>query len=312
MVRIEEMTMIQFFHSNNPADLASLKPSLTVEAEYGEVVVEGLLYTAAHHQQSGPYVGDHLAPGGRPSPCNDPQVPILGSGDWIVGISHFDLDTVGGCLRALPEAQDLFTPDRAGFWALAAFVDTRGLHRLAEASASSQDVLRLAAWRAFARLVPPLPAWGPTNCTALIMRCAQVLREILADDEERISRAREQIAADDLANQLSFVELRASGLIVRRSPSAEVFVNHLYNAPNGEAGTAIATLNRDSGAITISLALPVEGVSCVAIVRGLWGGLAGGHPGIAGSPRGLKMQEEDFARAIAALEGAMAGASRGI
>ena len=105
---------------------------VTVEAEYGSHVMEGTRYTAAHHQASGPYAGRHL-PGlaqvGRPSPCNDTQIPLLPA-DGVVALSHIDLDAIGGALRTDPDAAGLFSDETARFWALAEQVDVRGPHRL--------------------------------------------------------------------------------------------------------------------------------------------------------------------------------------
>ena len=91
------------------ADLARsiVLPVLTVEAEYGSYVCEGRFYTAAHHQGEGPYAGRHL-PGhegtGRPAPCNDDGITMIGEEDVVV-VSHIDLDTLGGCLRATGSPQ---------------------------------------------------------------------------------------------------------------------------------------------------------------------------------------------------------------
>ena len=103
---------IVVLHSTNPALLAAEKPHLTVEAEYGATVVEGSVYTAAHHQPAGSkYAGDHVVAGGRPSPCVDKGIPLFFQEiPWFVGISHVDLDTIGGVLRALPAAADIFAP----------------------------------------------------------------------------------------------------------------------------------------------------------------------------------------------------------
>jgi hypothetical protein len=133
-------------HSTNPDLLRAEAPHLTVEAEYGAVVIEGSVFTAAHHQPVGsPYAGDHLVAGGRPAPCNDAQIPTLdpSAGEWTVGISHLDLDTIGGVLRALPEFADLFGSENGGFWNLAAFVDTNGAHKVHLSGATEADIARL-------------------------------------------------------------------------------------------------------------------------------------------------------------------------
>jgi hypothetical protein len=98
-----------------------------VEAEYGSVVIEGTVYTAAHHQPSGPYVGDHVVPGGRPAPCNDTAIPPVAwdvEGGPVALVSHLDLDTVGGLLRAVADtrSRELFTLTVAGLCVGVAFL----------------------------------------------------------------------------------------------------------------------------------------------------------------------------------------------
>ena len=79
------------------------------------------------------------------------------------------------------------------------------------------------------------------------------------------------------------------------------FTNHLYRIPDGRMADAVVARNTTMGSITVSLADPIEGVSCRAIVQGLWGPEAGGHTGIAGSPRGREMSDRDLVACIAAV-----------
>lgn len=101
-------------------------------------------------------------------------------------------------------------------------------------------------------------------------------------------------AAGEELNRSSFRGLQYG--VIRRE--AGCFVNHLYTAPNGEVGSAVVALNTATGAVTVSLADPIPGVSCVEIVQALWGPLAGGHAGIAGSPRGRVMTRDDLEAAV--------------
>jgi hypothetical protein len=81
--------------------------------------------------------------------------------------------------------------------------------------------------------------------------------------------------------------------------NANDFVNHLYTAPNGFVGGTVVAWNKATGSITISRSEPSPGIlSCREIVQDLWGPEAGGHAGIAGSPRGRRMTDEDFENAL--------------
>ena len=59
------------------------------------------------------------------------------------------------------------------------------------------------------------------------------------------------------------------------------------------------------GSVTVSLADPIEGVVCRDIVQSLWGMEAGGHAGIAGSPRGQEMSTADLDACVEAVVAAL-------
>jgi hypothetical protein len=78
---------------NNP-------PTLTVGAEYGAFVLEGTRYTSAYNQPSGsPYSSRHISPFGKPASCLDKDIPQIKDTD-VALISHLDLNTLGGLMRA--------------------------------------------------------------------------------------------------------------------------------------------------------------------------------------------------------------------
>jgi hypothetical protein len=68
---------------------------------------------------------------------------------------------------------------------------------------------------------------------------------------------------------------------------------------------ALAVYNSKVGTVTVSLAEPIEGVSCRKVVQSLFGPLAGGHDGIAGSPRGEVISFEAVESAAEALNTAI-------
>lgn len=295
-------------HSTNHELLLWAEPHLTVEAEYGTTVVEGKAYTAAHHQTAGSkYAGDHVVTGGRPSPCIDKSIPVLdpGEGAWIIGISHLDLDTIGGVLRALPAAADIFLPAHDGFWTLAAFLDVSGAHKMALAKAAEEDVERIYGWMAYSKQIPRLPLNVLTDATELVLGCLPVLRALLADDAELLQAGRDFREKVRELNEASFEYMTDDGMILRVAPGERDFVNQLYTAPDETLGVAVVAYNKHVGTITVSLESAIPGVSCRDVVQGLWGELAGGHAGIAGSPRGQIMSEDDVSDCVDALETAI-------
>lgn len=316
--------------------LATRTVVLTVEAEYGSYVAEGRLHTAAHHQPVGsPYAGRHLVQGGRPSPCNSNLVPLLTEEDAAVGavvlVSHVDLDTFGGCLRSMGAFQDLFPPknvdaaalakvpaeaaaavtsiwNNVNFWDLAEYVDVRGAHKLGGSGAGERALRQLYAFWAWSKSPaggPRLPRDQVTDVTDLVVSAGEVLRRIFHDDADLLAAGDAFRAAEDDLNRRTFLR-REGDVVVRIAGLSRDFCNHLYTDPHGVPRRAVAALSRESGSVTISLADPVPGVSCRAIVQGLWGPEAGGHEGIAGSPREKDMGEAGLEDAVQALAKALA------
>ena len=102
-------------------ELDNFSKTVTVEAEYGSVVVEGTELTLAHH-------GDRS---GNPAPClHEGKVDCD-----AIGLSHVDLDAMGGVLAVCGRK-----PVAPSFWELAAFVDVNGPHKLPESGASEEDL----------------------------------------------------------------------------------------------------------------------------------------------------------------------------
>lgn len=307
-------------------DLATGDVLLTVEAEYGAFVAEGKAYTAAHHQPAGSqYAGTHVG-GTRPSPCNDPRITPGIAGGGLILISHIDLDSIGGCLRALPGWEHLFAPEHASFWKLAEWVDVRGAHKLGKSGASEGDLRRLHAFWAWSKKHGSRPARDiVTDWTPFVQQAGDALARIFAGDEALMADGDALRAAENDLNRRTFHRFitvpdptydfrwgRPGGpldakIIVRFAETSRDFCNHLYVSPSGEVAHAVACYNHESGSITISLADPVEEVSCREIVQRLWGPEAGGHDGIAGSPREKRMDERALWHVVHELERLLPG-----
>ena len=299
------MTNYKVLISNNAAALAAAAPTHTVEAEYGLDVVEGSVLTLAHH---GPRVGN-------PCPCLGDNIPLEGNAPVVIGVSHFDLDTLGGAMRVLgikeydpEEGEDLF-------WAVAAQIDIRGVHHLKDITEglkpafdwSDMDQLTQGkyfwdcgvtdlkdslkafwAWSEAHRLFAPRDG-SVMDCTEFFEEALRVLQLILEgndlDAEYSVLsfRAKEWVEAKEKLDVIS--ERAAWGGDVVLLREADCFVNHLY-VNVGRVFQALVGFNPKVGSVTLSLADPIEGVNCCAIAQQLWGKEAGGHAGIAGSPRG--------------------------
>jgi len=286
---------------------------VTVEAEYGNSVVEGRLYTAAHHQPPGsPWAGRHEG-GCMPSPCNDSRIPVAPE-HGIVLLSHIDLDSIGGALRAMGWNR-LFADDsddnaRREFWHLAEFVDVRGSHRLAEWSGTDAAVH---AWYAFQAARKSDPASHPidtvSNVTLAILQSGERLERILRGDAALLADGLALLESQRDLNNRTFVDLLVTGkrtIIARKAQSSRDACNHLYTSPDGRIADAVVTLNAERGSVTISLAVPITGLSCRAFVQKFWGPGAGGHDGIAASPRGVRFGDAQWKKSLAELSTLMA------
>lgn len=283
---------MKVFISNSPASLANIQPQFTVEAEYGDIVVEGSILTLAHH---GPRSGNE-------APClhaND--YGFVPEGEVIIGISHMDLDTIGGIM-----AIQARKPEVAGFWELAAFVDINGPHKLFEASASPENIRRLQAYWAWSqehRVFPPRDG-SVLDITDQYMLAAQAVDLILEDDPVLLERGEEFVAKVAELNKNSFI-CTMNGVIKRVS---DQFVNHLYSPPESTAvAKAVLSLNTKFNSLTLSIPDPRPDFNCAEFLQGLFGPTAGGHAGIAGSPRGQVMTTEDLDSTYCALVDAIDG-----
>jgi hypothetical protein len=282
---------MKVFIANNPQALENLNPSHTVEAEYGDTVVEGTVLTLAHH---GPRSNN-------PAPCIA-EVPVLEDADAVIGCSHLDLDTIGGVAAILGRK-----PENDTFWAAAAQVDVSGPHRvdeiLMELNAGDSVKYQLHAYWAWAeahKVFPPRDG-SALDVTEQVFESISVLERILAGDPELLRAGKAWFDAKEALAEASF-DCTYGSVLVRKS---DQFVNHLYNH-GGRTYRAVVALNTKFNSVTISLESPVEGVSCCEVVQALWGPEAGGHAGIAGSPRGAEFGESELNAATIALNKALA------
>jgi hypothetical protein len=259
---------------------------VTVEAEYGSKVKEGKKKTLAHH--SGKYKGKPAVSTIKPKP--------LGSGTIL--ISHLDLDTIIACIDLMGLGDKVSDKFRE----VSGFVDVNGPHRLGELDLSKEEDEKIHAWWAKSKTMERQPRDKVTDVTAVIKKYAGTISKIMDHDDDHINDGKKFKEDGEKLEKESFVKTEGD-VIVRKS---DQFVNHLYTH-NKKTYKGVAALNTKFGSVTISLESPSSGVSCSEIVQDLWGPEAGGHAGIAGSPRGKKMTEKDLKDAAEALNNSIKG-----
>ena len=251
-----------------------IKPDATVEAEYGEHVIEAPI-TLAHHVEK--YKN-------CPAPCNA-KVEILPDNSVIL-ISHIDLDTIGGCLALMG-----LKPEDDKFWTAEEFIDVNGPQYISKLPQDIQDQ-----FNAYAEFSDKNRIQIPKDITDvidIILQHGDVISKIISRDEELIQRGREWIRG-----AVGRVErcLTVENAYVRVFNSKEgIPCLGSYHSPmTGRDIPSTIVLNGKSKAISVAFADGGKQISAEDFVRSLWGQEAGGHSGIAGSPRGQEMTTDDL------------------
>lgn len=272
--------MAKFFVSNSADSLAALNPAVTVEAEYGERCVEGSQITMAHH---GPRSNN-------PPPCVGGTLDLYLDSDVesIVGLSHVDLDTLGGIMRFYAPSMYKSAPD--GFWDVAGHVDLNGAHRLFDVNPSRKVVDSLYAfWAYSSKNRVQVPRDGSAiDITESINEYIKIIADIFDGNEELMLEG-VRFHSDSMQLAMDSFEVKTARYLVRKSSQ---FVNHLYRDLD-YIYPAVIGYNTNTKAITLSFESPIEGVSAAEIMQSAFGPDAGGHAGIAGSPRGVRYGFDD-------------------
>jgi len=263
-----------------------IKADVTVEAEYGAHIKEGKKQTLAHH--AGKYKGGPAVSTMRPKP--------ISSGTILV--SHLDLDTIIACLDLLGMSDKVSDKVRE----ICGYVDVNGPHRLGDIEISKEDDEKIHAWWATEEAMERKPRDKITDVTDDIKKAGKILGEIMTHEKGHIEKGKKFKEEGEKLEESSFSDT-VGDVIVRKS---EQFVNHLYKHDK-KVYKGVAALNTKYNSVTVSQERVVPGVSCKDVVQGLWGSEAGGHDGIAGSPRGKAMTEKDLMDAAKALNEAFKG-----
>lgn len=269
------------------AALAPYSLFAVVEAEYGNTEVEGSSDKLT--------LNHHIRPE-RPCPCSLSNARFEEERDSIeaVGLSHFDLDTLGGILALQGEK-----PKIHKFWALAEHVDLNGPHVIQEHPLYDEKTHCLLAsfwaWSKANRLFAERDG-SVSDVTEYVQEAKSVLGHILMGEKKDLQRGKDFLREEaDLKNR-SFVTAK-NGVVLRQDTA---FVNHLYYDRKGNPLGYVVGFNPQRKSVTVSRAGD-EGISCSDFVQRLWGPGAGGRDGIAGSPRDEDKTLDDAREAYEAL-----------
>jgi len=266
------------------SELDKYEKTATIEAEYGNIVVTGSLVTLAHHS---PHYKSNCPP------CEKENMNF--NGLQIIGLSHFDLDTLGGILAILGMKDSKDEP----FWKLAGFIDTHGAHKIS--TYMSSNVSSVTSWSL--DCIYSFWSYGSNNkilspkdgtildITENVKIYIQILNRILNNDQEMYNLGQKWLQTQYNLNKKSFIK-SSDNVILRCSES---FVNHIYEDPHSTAKSykAIVGFSEKYNSITISICDPIEGFSCSEFMKNMFGPTAGGHSGIAGTPRDTQYKFSD-------------------
>jgi hypothetical protein len=292
-------TKINVLVSSNRNALLKVENVLaSVEAEFGAFCVEGPITLAHHGERSG-----------NPAPCitqidRELVDRLLSEGKGNIICSHIDLDTVGGIMRL--DGYTPFSKSEENFWGMAAKVDVQGPHMLDSILKEFDNASQLQswlnaywAWSEGNKTYPPRDG-SLLDITEAVNQHVDVLTKIFQNDEELLSKGREFEKKGEELNRRSLVGSYATraGLVLSRE--SDQFVNHLYQDTLGKVAAIVVAFNTKTKTITVSKAHPEIRFNCREFVQGLWGMEAGGHDGIAGSPRNREMKKTEFSIATSA------------
>lgn len=239
----------------------------TVEAEYGDILVMGNIATLAHHGKRS----------GMPCPCLRENIRLELD---AIGISHLDLDCLGGILSLLG-----VKPDKDSFWSLAAWVDNNGPHRAKESPDATDENMKMLwawwAWKEEHELYPPRDG-EVVEISDELAPYRRAIEGIFEGRKDMLEAGDVFRRKEEVLNNSSYLVDLYHSVIIREHDN---FVNHLYITPDGKVCDAVVSLKKKTGEITVSLAQPHPEIDCGDFMQKEFGPEAGGKDVIAGSPR---------------------------
>lgn len=256
-----------FINNNIPIDAS-------VEAEYGSEIIEGDI-TLAHHIDK--YKDN-------PAPCMQ-KIGKLDDSKNII-ISHIDLDTLGGCAALMG-----LKHENEEFWSAVEYIDLNGPHHLNELEESIRNMI--IAYNSYAAINHMDKVNDVVDVTSIIIDRINTINKILEGDTTLINEG-----IDFYRNE----QLKINNCLLVENPNIRVFYSKqglfcsasYYSDNYKKIIPYIISYNGFYNSITVSSEDGGKLLSCKTLVQELWGSEAGGHNGIAGSPRNIVMTNDDF------------------
>lgn len=264
----------------------------TVEAEYGDYCAEGKYVTLAHH-------GNRSF---NPAPCNTKVEPLDLSAPKTILVSHIDLDTLGGIMALLNEK-----PDCPSFWKSAEKVDVKGVQHIHEVPVRDKEMMD--AFHAWDTKQSKTRYTELTDVSKLVFEKIKILKIIC---DKKHSKHKDLILEGIKWSQEKEAEIEGKLIYenecLRVFKTDGIFCSASYYSPKQNKVIPASLVYNDTLKI-ITLAFEDGGKKYDAckIVQTLFGQLAGGRAGIAGSPRGEEIAYEEFVKTFHAVSDLLTG-----
>lgn len=268
--------LVPNYKTKEELEKEGINVTASVEAEYGDKVILGEVATLAHHTEE--YKNN-------PAPCNTENVPVLDENSTIV-ISHIDLDTLGGISALMGRKID----DKE-FWKAAEFIDLNGPHNLYRVNPEVRQ--RYVAYQAYQTANRAPRITEITDVTESVMEKLDVVDKAIKGDKELVETGKKW--DEEVKSKIeACLVYENENVRIFNSPEGVFCSASYYSEKQGKVIPATVTLNGRFKAVTMALENGGKEISAKEMVQSIWGPEAGGHKGIAGSPRGQEMTEADL------------------
>lgn len=260
------------------AELADVQiiPTATVEAEYGEKVIQGEQVTLAHYAKE--YENN-------PALYNTLNVPVLDDDSTII-VSHLNLDTIEGIAALIGRKKE-----ESEFWKTVEFIGLNGSHNLFQVEEEARE--KYIAYQAY-QINHRKPKFTEiTDVTAIVLEHLKIIDRIIDGDKTLIQEGIKW--AEETKRKIEeCLVFENDNVRVFNSPEGVFCSEAYYSEKQGKVIPSTVTRNGKSKSVTVAMADGGKKVSAKELVQELWGNEAGGLLRIAGSPRGQEMTEKDM------------------
>lgn len=177
------------------------------------------------------------------------------------------------------------------FWKAAEFIDLNGPHNLFQVDEETRK--KYIAYQAYQANHRNPRFTEITDVTGIVLEHLGIIDRVIDGDKTLIQ---EGIKWDEETKKKieECLVFENDNVRVFNSPDGVFCSAAYYSEKQGKVIPSTVTRNGKFKSVTVAMADGGKVLSAKELVQELWGNEAGGHPGIAGSPRGQEMTEKDM------------------